>query len=135
MFSFSKQCPLEDSSLKQQEIDAKDLSNMDLQSLYKQDPFMYYSITSIHMATLRGTDIDTSNLNGVNSSSIRRDSKSPFTSASLPSGIIGSSQVLRRQTRISFEADSLHLMLTMMQDDEDASSDDEDDKLFQLLGW
>ena len=122
MLSFSKQCPLQDSSLKQQQIDVKDLSNTDHRNLRKQDPFMYYSIPSIRMATLRGTDVDTSNSNDVNSSSIRRDSKSLFTSASLPSGATRSSQVVRRQTRISFEADSLHLMLAMVQDDEEQMS-------------
>ena len=43
-----------------QAIDVKELSEEDLQSLRKEDPFMYYSIPAIRMATIHGKDIDPS---------------------------------------------------------------------------
>ena len=88
-----------------QAIDIKDLSEDDLQSLRKEDPFMYYSIPAIRMATIYGKDIDPSDKVALCCSNLSSDGQQEPASKRTKSTYSNRSRttVLRR-TRISFEA-------------------------------
>ena len=88
-----------------QAIDIKDLSEDDLQSLRKEDPFMYYSIPAIRMATIYGKDIDPSDKVALCCSNLSSDGQQEPASKRTKSTYSNRSKttVLRR-TRISFEA-------------------------------
>ena len=87
-----------------QAIDIKDLSEDDLQSLRKEDPFMYYSIPAIRMATIYGNDID-DKVASLCCSNLSSDGQQEPASKRTKSTYSNRSKttVLRR-TRISFEA-------------------------------
>ena len=111
MFPTKKEGSLKDSSedsevkTQAQAIDVKDLSEEDLQSLRKEDPFMYYSIPAIRMATIHGKDIDPPDKVALCCSNLSSDGQqepaSKRTKSTYPSR---SKTMVLRQTRISFEA-------------------------------
>ena len=88
-----------------QAIDVRDLSEEELQSLRKEDPFMYYSIPAIRMATIYGKDIDPSDKVALCCSNLSSDGQQEPASKRTKSTYSNRSKttVLRR-TRISFEA-------------------------------
>ena len=88
-----------------QAIDVKDLSEEELQSLRKEDPFMYCSIPAIRMATIYGKDIDPSGKVALCRSNLSSDDQQEPASKRTKSTYSNRSKttVLRR-TRISFEA-------------------------------
>ena len=97
--------PSDEVKTQAQAIDVRDLSEEDLQSLRKEDPFMYYSIPAIRMATIYGKDIDPSDKVALRCSNLSSDGQQEPASKRTKSTYSNRSKttVLRR-TRISFEA-------------------------------
>jgi hypothetical protein len=89
-----------------QAIDIKDLSEDDLQSLWKEDPFMYYSIPAIRMAAIYGKDIDPSDKVALccSNPSSSDDQQEPASKRTKSTYSNRSRTTVLRRTRISFEA-------------------------------
>ena len=89
-----------------QAIDVKDLSEEDLQSLRKEDPFMYYSIPAIRMATISGKDIYPSDKIALCCSNLSSDDgqQEPASKRTKSTYYNRSKTTVLRRTRISFEA-------------------------------
>ena len=112
MFPTKKEVSLKDSSedsevkTQAQAIDVKDLSEEDLQSLRKEDPFMYYSIPAIRMATIYGKDIDPSDKVALCCSNLSSsdDQQEPASKRTRSTYSNRSRTTVLRRTRISFEA-------------------------------
>lgn len=103
---------------KEKEIDTQKLTEDDLKSLKKKDPFLYYSIPAVRSAALLNKDVAMSSLQG------RKSQCSRSGRASCPSQIesIPTTKVVRRSC-ISFEC---HPDL-ILEDYLDNTADDEYD--------
>ena len=114
---------------KAQELDISGMSDKDLESLRKRDPFLYYSVPENRLAAMCGTDVKSSSSDCTCRSDARGDSESWYSSVST-SESSSSTTTIQRKTRISFEADALCLMVDMMgfdDDDDDPDADECDD--------
>mmetsp|Transcript_15797 Transcript_15797/g.26975 ORF Transcript_15797/g.26975 Transcript_15797/m.26975 type:complete len:144 (+) Transcript_15797:124-555(+) len=97
--------PLATSARSSAEIDLRDLSEADLNSLQRKDPFMYHSIPSIHKAKLFNKDIDHSNL------TTQESENDDLTSS-----------IVSRKSRISTECHMSVLMEDLLNIDDDEFS-------------
>ncbi|KAL7429265.1 hypothetical protein ACHAXM_001613 [Skeletonema potamos] len=79
-------------------VDVSDLSEEDLKTLKKQDPFLYYSIPR----ALRNSAVDLTNLSSQNFAQIRRAS-CPSPSLIKLSSSSSSTNIVQRKSCISFE--------------------------------
>lgn len=113
---------LEDLAAKAHAIDVRELSKEELESLREKDPFMYYSIPGIRLATLHSKEIDPTDKDALCRNSVRHFSDTTSeTSSSNKNWSSGSSSnssrsnspssgtTVRRQTRIAFEAYTCNL--------------------------
>ena len=98
--------PLKDSTVKTPQaraMDIKELSKEELKSLKEDDPFMYYSIPGIRMATIFGKDVNASDKGALCLHHFSDGRQEPaFKKAKTASS--KSTTTVLRQTRISFEA-------------------------------
>ena len=124
--------PLKDSAVKTQAraMDIKELSKEELESLKENDPFMYYSIPGIRMATIFGKDINASDKGALCLHHVSDGQQEPaFKKAKTASR--KSTTMVPRQTRKSFEAPmDLGCLLV---DNEVDEEDDEFDVLDALI--
>ena len=132
MLFATKKVPLNDSAAKAEAeaeaIDIKDLDNEDLKSLRGNDPFMYYSIPGIRVATIFGKDVDASDKEAL--CRHNHSSGGQQEPASMSSGSFRSNTVVLRKTRISFEAP---MDLEDLVSNNESKEDDEFDVLDALL--
>ena len=88
------------STQKKKSIDTADLSEDDLKTLKKQDPFLYYSIPTVRAATVRRGSIETmasTQQDGARTAQPRRRISCPYRINSTPTSKV------ERRTCISFE--------------------------------
>ena len=105
-------------SVQKKVIDTRSLKGEDLETLKKQDPFLYFSIPALRSATLLGREVDMSSLKGDRSS--RR--------ASCPSKIESApSTKIERRSRISFECHTDLILEGCIDDMDDLNMRDEFD--------
>ena len=124
--------PLKDPTVKTQAraMDIKELSKEELESLKEDDPFMYYSIPGIRMATIFGKDINASDKGALCLHHVSDGQPEPaFKRAKTASS--KSTTTVIRQTRISFEA-PMNLGCLFV-DNEVDEEDDEFDVLDALI--
>jgi hypothetical protein len=115
------------STQKKKSIDTADLSEDDLKTLKKQDPFLYYSIPTVRNAAVRRGSMDTP-------SSVQQDTGLDTQSrrVSCPDRIESSPTKVERQTRISFECYS-DVFFGEVSDGEDMDEEDDADVDFDSL--
>jgi hypothetical protein len=107
--------------IQQKVIDTRNLTEEDLKTLRKQDPFLYFSIPAVRTATLLSRDVDMASLQGGQCS--RR--------ASCPSRIDSTPPTkVERRTCISFEC---HTDLLLEDCFDEMANDDELDSMFRQL--
>jgi len=107
--------------IQQKVIDTRNLTEEDLKTLRKQDPFLYFSIPAVRTATLLSRDVDMASLQGGQCS--RR--------ASCPSRIESTPPTkVERRTCISFEC---HTDLLLEACFDEMANDDELDSMFRQL--
>ena len=94
-------------------IDTSLLNEEDLQTLKRQDPFLYYSIPAVLTATQLRRDVDMSRLNG-GMSSLKVSYPSRIGSASS-----NTSTTVERKSRISFECHTDAIMEGLIDDMDD----------------
>ena len=123
--------PLNDSTFKTQAraMDIRELSKEELESLKENDPFMYYSIPGIRMATIFGKDINASDKGALCLHVSDGQQEPAFKKAKTASR--KSTTMVPRQTRISFEA-PMNLGCLFV-DNEVDEEDDEFDVLDALI--
>mmetsp|Transcript_41002 Transcript_41002/g.87352 ORF Transcript_41002/g.87352 Transcript_41002/m.87352 type:complete len:122 (+) Transcript_41002:94-459(+) len=85
----------------------------DLESLRKNDPFLYYSIPAIRRAAMFQRNIDHSNVTALCQGQINRSQSDPLSNSKTSKKII---EVARRSA-ISFEADPYALMEDFLQNE------------------
>ena len=99
--------PLKDSTARTRPqaraMDIKELSKEELESLKENDPFMYYSIPGIRMATIFGKDINTSDKGALCLHHVSNGQQEPAFKKVKTASSKSTTTVLR-QTRIIFEA-------------------------------
>jgi hypothetical protein len=107
--------------IQQKVIDTRNLTEEDLKTLRKQDPFLYFSIPAVRTATLLNRDVDIASLQGGQCS--RR--------ASCPSRIESTPPTkVERRTCISFEC---HTDLLLEDCFDEMANDDKLDSMFRQL--
>lgn len=111
-------------------IDIADISADDLESLHRQDPFLYYSIPGVRSATVLMKDIDESNL-GEFAPAMRNCLSAPSRLETVETNTSSQPKTVERRTCVSFEChpDLLlaeELSLSDPIDDDDAENPEGD---------
>ena len=111
------------------EVITSDLTSEDLETLKKEDPFMYYSIPEVRRAVFAGRDIDLTTAAPV----VKRRSAISYESADLPDlGLLneaydemsGDSDTVSMDTSSTDSNDDImNMMLSCMQDRQETSHD------------
>ena len=124
--------PLKDSTKTPQAraMDIKELSKEELESLKENDPFMYYSIPGIRMATLFGKDNNASDKVSLCSPHHVSDGEQEPAFKRAKTSSSKSTTTVLRQTRISFEAP---MDLGCLLVDNEINEEDEFDVLDDLM--
>ena len=107
----------------QKVIDTRNLTEEDLKTLKKQDPFLYFSIPAVRTATLLNRDVDMASLQGGQCS---RRASCPSRIESTPP----TTTKVERRTCISFEC---HTDLLLEDFFDEMADDDEFDSMFRQL--
>ena len=107
----------------------KTVSNDDLKSIKKKDPFLYYSIPGVRSARLLGKEVDTANLG---TCKIRSCPSSLFTKSR---SVYQPSRTVTRGKRIAFEGhpDLLYEDLAIEEGNEDDDFAEEDEDVLDIM--
>ena len=114
----------------EREIDLQQLTVDELQTIKKQDSFMYYSIPGVRVAEMQMKELDVSNLRNCLSCPARMKTKTPSTPSSLTT--------VTRSTCISYECHPDVFLEDLLNDEDsedlfDMDLDDESDDLHRLM--
>ena len=96
------------------EVSIKDLSKNDLKTLKEEDPFMYYSLPGVRIATMFEQDGEP--CHGSPSSTLTYELSSDSPRRSDDTKVV-------RESRMSFEVDALSLMMELLDDFDDDEED------------
>jgi len=118
------------------EVDLQQVTADDLQTIKKQDPFMYYSVPGVLNAEMQMKEVDVSNIRNCLSCPARMQTMKTTTSSTPPS-----STTVTRSTCISYECHPDVFLEDFLNDEGSGDVDmdfvddsDELDRLMELLG-